>query len=224
MIKKRLWRIVPAVASIFVLPIAASSLSSTAIAAPMGFSDSWMIMGDMNPDWQEIYANYAFTPWDAVGVEHTRMRSDDKTTTLELSDLTYTHLVHRWNTGDAQANIWFFTGLGAVETDNQSNRVMISPGVQFDYETRRIYFAATARAYRASDINHDFASVRGGFSLYETEYDETQPWLIVEARRMHDLSDKTEITPMLRLINKNFFIEAGVNNSHQARLNFMLIF
>jgi hypothetical protein len=47
---------------------------------------------------------------------------------------------------------------------------------------------------------------------------------VIEARRMRNLSDKTEITPMLRLVNKGYFIEAGVNNSRQARLNFMYIF
>jgi copper chaperone CopZ len=51
--------------------------------------------------------------------------------------------------------------------------------------------------------------VRGGFSLYEVDYDEIQPWLIVEARRMRGLSDKTEITPMVRLIHNRYFVEFG---------------
>jgi hypothetical protein len=41
---------------------------------------------------------------------------------------------------------------------------------------------------------------------------------------MRELSDKLEITPMLRLINKGYFIEAGINNSRQIRFNFMHIF
>jgi hypothetical protein len=78
--------------------------------------------------------------------------------------------------------------------------------------------------YRATGINHDYCAVRAGFSFYETDYDETQPWLIVEARRMRGLSDSTEITPMLRLINKRYFVEVGVNQMKQARFNFMYIF
>jgi hypothetical protein len=101
---------------------------------------------------------------------------------------------------------------------------MITPGLQFDYETTRFYFAVTERLYRARGVNHDYSSARIGFSFYEAEYDETQPWLILEARRMRDLSGKTEITPMLRLINKNYFIEAGINNSREPRFNFMYIF
>ena len=58
----------------------------------------------------------------------------------------------------------------------------------------------------------------------QVDYDEVQPWFIVEARRMKGLSDKTEITPMLRLIHNRYFVEAGVSTERQARLNFMYIF
>jgi len=198
-------------------------------AAPMGFKDSWMSMGDFGPNWREVYANYAITSRDAFGVADTYMRSDDKQSTLDLTDVTYTHLLHRWNMRDAQANLWFVGGLGVARTHDDTNRMsdtrtMASPGIQFDYETTRVYLATMARMYRGREIDHDYGSVRAGFSFYETDYDETQPWFIVEARRMHELSDKTEITPMLRLVNKNYFIEAGVNNSRQARFNFMYIF
>ena len=218
-------------AAALLLAGAASSIaaSSTASAAPMGFKDSWMSMGDLGTNWREVYANYALTPQDAFGVADTWMRSDDRQSTLNLTDLTYTRLVQRWNGSEAQTNLWFVGGIGEAQTHDQASgksatRAMLSPGTQFDYETRRLYFAATARLYRAEGINHDYGAIRGGFSFYETEYDETQPWFVLEARRMHDLSDKTEITPMLRLINKGLFVEAGVNNSRQPRLNFMLIF
>ena len=81
-----------------------------------------------------------------------------------------------------------------------------------------------ARALRANGLNHDFGSVRVGFSFYEVDYDQTQPWLVLEARRVRGLSDKTEITPMLRLIHNRYFVELGVNNSRQARANFMYVF
>ena len=48
--------------------------------------------------------------------------------------------------------------------------------------------------------------------------------LVVEARRMNNLSDQVEITPMLRLIHSRYFVENGVNNAKQARFNFMYIF
>ena len=205
--------------------------SQYATAGPMGFKDSYMMMGDFNNNWRESFINYAITPRDASGVGATYMRSDDKTKTRTLEEVTYTRLLERWNMPHSQANLWFVGGIGALQGEDEGingdksfNKTMFTPGVQFDYETTRIYFQATHRLYRASEINHDFTSVRAGFSFYETEYDKTQPWFILEVRNMNGLSDKVEVTPMLRLINKNFFVEAGVNNSREPRFNFMYIF
>ncbi|HEX8611156.1 MAG TPA: hypothetical protein VF800_07685 [Telluria sp.] len=192
-------------------------------AAPMGFKDSWMAMADVGPNWRELYVNYAFTPRDAVGASATWMRADDHGITREVDELTYTRLLKRWNMPHAQANVWFMGGIGALRGDGPT-RMMATPGVQLDYETTRVYLAATHRLYRANGVNHDFSSARAGLSFYETGYDQTQPWLVVEARRMHGLSGRTEVTPMLRLINKRYFIEAGVNNMRQARFNVMYIF
>jgi hypothetical protein len=202
---------------------AALAAALPATAAPMGFQGSWMAMGDFGPNWREFYVNYALTPRDALGVSATWMRSDDHTLTREVDEVTYTRLLKRWNTRNAQANLWFMGGVGVLRGDG-GNRAVATPGVQADYETTRVYLGANARLYRASGINHDYGSVRAGFSFYEAAYEQTQPWLIVEARRMRKLSERTEITPMLRLINKNYFIEAGVSNMRTARLNFMYIF
>lgn len=200
-------------------------MGSQAHAAPMGFKESWMAMGDFSPNWREGFSNYAFTPRDALGPSLLYMRSDDKTKSRDLAEVAYTRLLKRWNLPHAQANVWFIGGLGAVRgSDFSGMRTMASPGVQVDYETSRIYAMGYARLYRAEGINHDYAAARLGFSFYEVDYDEVQPWIVVEARRMRGLSDMTEITPMLRLIHNRYFVEAGVNNSKQLRFNFMYTF
>jgi hypothetical protein len=196
-----------------------------AMAAPMGFKDSWMAMGDVGPNWRELYANYALTPRDALGLSGVYMRSDDKTRSRQLAEFTYTRLLKRWNMPHAQANIWFIGGVGSVTGNDFSGaRTLVSPGIQVDYETTRLYTAVLGRLYRAEHLNHDYGSVRAGFSFYEVDYEQTQPWLILEVRRMRGLSDKTEITPMLRLINRRYFVELGISNSSQFRANFMYIF
>ena len=207
-----------ALAAATVLPLAAS-------AAPMGFKESWMAMGDFSPNWREGFVNYALTPRDAVGLSALYMRSDDKTRSRDLAEATYTRLLKRWNLPHAQANVWFIGGLGAVRgNDFTGTRAMASPGIQVDYETTRVYAMATGRLYRAEGLNHDYAAARVGFSFYEVDYDEVQPWLVLEARKMRRLSDGTEITPMLRLIHNRYFIEAGVNTDKQLRFNFMYTF
>lgn len=194
-------------------------------AGPMGFKNSTMAMGDLSPNWKEAWVNYAVTPRDAFGAGGVAMRSDDKRLSRNFSELTYTRLLHRINGEHSQANFWLLGGVGRVTGNNFADgKTMLAPGVSADYETTRLYVSASVRLYRAPGINHDFASLRTGFSFYEVDYEETQPWLIVEARRMRGLSEKTEITPMLRLIHNRYFVEFGVNNMKQGRFNFMYIF
>lgn len=205
--------------------VATVMVAANAAAAPMGFKDSTMLMADFSSNWRESWVNYAFTARDAIGVGGLYMRSDDETRSRTLAELNYTRLMKRWNLEHAQANVWFFAGAGAIRgNDFSGSRLAWAPGMQVDYETTRVYFAATARLYRAEHLNHDFGSVRAGFSFYEVDYDEVQPWFILEARRMRGLSEKTEITPMLRLIHNRYFVEFGVNNSKEARANLMYTF
>jgi hypothetical protein len=199
--------------------------SACAHAGPMGFNGSTMAMGDFSPNWKEAWVNHAVTPRDAFGAGGVVMRSDDKRLTRNFSELTYTRLLHRINGEHSQTNFWLVAGAGQLTgNDFGASKTMLAPGVSADYETTRFYASAALRLYRAPGVNHDFVSARTGFSFYEVDYDETQPWLIVEARRMRGLSEKTEITPMLRLIHNRYFVEFGMNNMKQARFNFMYIF
>lgn len=196
-----------------------------ALCGPMGFKDSWMAMGDLGPNWQEEFFNYAITARDAVGFSTLSMRSDDETLTRRANEAVYTRLLSRWNMPDAQANIWLLAGVGSVTgNDFAGAKALASPGLQVDYETTRFYISAAARLYRADGLNHDYAAARIGFSFYEVDYDQVQPWLVLEARRMQGLSNKTEITPMLRLIHNRYFVELGVNTDSQVRANFMFTF
>ena len=207
------------------LGVIGSLASLSALCGPMGFKESWMSMGDVSPNWQEVFVNYALTARDAAGASALVMRSDDGTKTRQVTEAIYTRLVRRWNMPESQAHIWFIGGVGNITgNDFSGSKTMASPGIQVDYETTRIYVSATSRLYRAQGLNHDFASARAGFSFYEVDYDQTQPWFILEVRRMRGLTDKTEVTPMLRLIHNRYFVELGVNNASQARMNFMYIF
>ena len=209
--------------------IAIILLSSRLVfSAPIGFEGSTMTMGDFNQNWREVGFNYAITSRDALGLTHLEFRSDDHKDKREVDTLNYTRLLSRWNLTDAQSNLWLFMGLGeirgSIDNQNIDSKVIASPGFQFDYETRRVYFATTHKLYRASNLNHDTTSIRAGFSFYEADYDQTQPWFILETKYTNQISDKIEVIPMLRLINKNIFVEGGMNNSGQPRLNLMYTF
>lgn len=199
--------------------------ANVAQAAPMGFRDSWMAMGEFGPEYRELTVNKALTATDAVGLTGLQMRSSEGNRALDNQEVTYTRLLKRWNLPNAQANAWFIGGLGqTTERGRTGSTTTLSPGFQLDYETTRVYTALYARAYRGEGLNHDVVAARAGFSFYETDYDEVQPWFVLEARRMNYVSDMNEITPMLRLIHKRFFVEAGANTDGRPRFNFMYIF
>jgi hypothetical protein len=196
-------------------------------AALMGFADSIMAMGEFSEDYQEAMVNYSPVVGHAFGTEFMRMR-DKGGMTSTISALSYTGLLKRWNMPRAQANLWFTGGIGESHGDDQSG-FAYTPSVQFDYETTRLYFLTRLRMVRAPGMNFDSASVQAGFSFYETGFDQTQPWFVVEARTMHNMSPAFQVTPALRFINKNYFLEVGITNPFEKddrmpRLNLMFVF
>jgi hypothetical protein len=197
-------------------------LTGQVSAAPMGFKSSWMIMGDFSKTYQEFAVNYAITANDAFGFSTSAMQTDNSVSKQQNAEAVYTRKLVRWNMPEAQANIWFIGGLGAT-TGNTfvGTKAMASPGIQVDYETTRFYSMASARVYAAEGATSNITTARLGASFYEVEYDEAQPWLVIEARRMTFVSKQYEFTPMLRVIHNRYFVEAGANLSGQWRFNFM---
>jgi hypothetical protein len=199
----------------------------------MASRDSVMVMGDWSADSRELAANYAVTARDAFGVSASRWDEPGLHAGVHATDavrraaaLTYTRLVQRWNLPHAQANLWFVGMLGEVRSDDlRGARTMWSPAVQADYETTRVYLGGGVEPMRGRGIRHDTGWLRAGFSFYAAEYEDPQPWLIVEAKRArYRDAAKNEITPMLRVIHRRYFVEFGASRSDgetSAMFNFM---
>jgi hypothetical protein len=213
---------------------AVALLASSAWATPVGFKGSVMSMGELGRDAQELQVIYSFTARDAVGAGASNMRYTDRASNAQhrfsSADLHYNRLLARWNLPDAQANIYALFGLGAARGNFFSGtQAVAQPGLQLDYETRRIYLASAWHGSYASAFKGASGSVSAGFSFYPTEYDEWQPWMIVKAKKMFgDFRDATELTPSLRLIHKTFFVEVGTpfkrGQSEGLNLNFRYTF
>jgi hypothetical protein len=202
--------------------LAATLSAGAAHALPMGSVDTWMVMGDFASRSSELAVNYALTPHDALGGLAGRWRSEPEAggALREFGGVTYTRLVQRWNLPHAQANLWFVGALGSLRSEGAS-RTMVSPAVMADYETTRLYLSAGLKTLRASPVRQNTAYARAGFSFYEAEYDEIQPWLVAEVKRQSDIVRKTESAAWLRFIHKRYFIEVGADDEGRARFNFM---
>ena len=200
--------------------------SSTHAAALMGFEDSAMLMTEIGRYNQEWMLNYSPALGHAIGVEQMRMSGKAEPATT-ITGVNYTGLIKRWNLPSAQANVWFNGSVG--EANGQYDGFAYTPSLQFDVESTRLYFLAKARMIRAPQMNYDTAAVQAGFSFYEAGFNDTQPWFVIEAKTMRNNDPALQVTPALRLINKNYFLEFGVTNPWQGegfapRLNAMFVF
>lgn len=210
------------------------SLQTAAVALPVGFKDSWMTMGELGKNYSEASLMYTFTPHTAVGVGAVGLKYQHgaamHTRRIEMLDAHINHRLARWNFPEAQANIYVLLGLGRANGNFfGGSQTVLQPGLQFDYETRRIYTAIKWHGSYAKAFDFTRYSLAGGFSFYKTEYDEWQPWLIVEAsRKGGDLKDATAVTPYIRFIHKTLFIEAGApfksGKSEGLKVNFRYTF
>jgi hypothetical protein len=191
----------------------------------MGAIDSWMLMGEFAPDGRELALNYALTRHDALGVLAGGWRADvndgESAPRREYAGATYTRLVHRWNLPHAQANVWFVGAAGALRrAERDGSQGFAWPALLADYETTRIYTSAGLKLLRSGGFKQDLAYLRGGFSFYEAEYEDPQPWFVLEAKRTRELVTKNEVTALLRVIHKRYFVELGASRDG-GRFNFM---
>ena len=228
-------RVLVALLLLLLLPLA----HRPATALPMASQGYWMVMGDAEEGMRELSVNYALTGRDAFGASASRFESPAHggagiRSSRDVAALTYTRLLHRWNLPHAQANLWFVGQVGSLRGDGLpgGSRTLVSPAVLADWETTRLYAGGGFEAKRAGDWRRESAYARAGFSFYEVEYEEVQPWLLLEARReseriprpgaaAHEVAS-TEWMPMVRLIHRRWFLELGAR-SGTAHLSFMWV-
>ena len=207
-----------------------AGLAASAQALPMASQGSWMVMADLHSAGErDLAANYAVTGHDAIGAMTARWHEPvlhaglhRRPAEREAPGLTYTRLVKRWNLAHAQANLWFVGSTGRARGDGGFRaQGFWSPAVMADYETTRVYLGGGWEPKRGTSLRHDVGWLRAGFSFYEVDYEQVQPWLIVEAKRTRSSGATSDlVTPMLRFIHRGLFVELG-HNREGTQFNLM---
>ncbi len=208
-------------AGLIALLLAAGPVSA---GPPMAFKDAFMLMGESSSQFKDWMLNYSVTPRDSIGAGYHLWKSDDGAQRIEHAGVNYTRLLQRWNKENSQANLWFVVDAGQFRRNDEPGRFGWMPSLQFDWETTRLYALISASTLRAGSAQYDTYKAQAGFSFYETQFDQWQPWLVVEARKMPGLMDKTEVTPFLRLIHKSLYLELGANTDGKVRAGLMRVF
>ena len=155
-----------------------------ALAHPVTYPGNLMTMVEADRNWVDANAWYTFAPSHAVGGGYTAFKNDGINRERRMPNLHYNYRVARWNAPDSQANIYIQQGLGSASgSDFTGRRWTWMPGVQADYETRKVFVKYAWHGYKSSAFTHAFHNAQIGGAFVVGGYEESSHWAILDWRR-----------------------------------------
>jgi hypothetical protein len=210
---------------ILILILLLISNQSILYAAPMSFKGSITSMATVRKDYISLESSFVITSKDAIGIRAYESKGNGYN--LRAGGIFHLRKLMRINAINSQTNLWLFTGAGTINIEKNlgdKDYSYLSPTLQFDYETKRLFGLISHQFLRVGHENFDTTKIEGGFSFYETGYNETQPWFILKAKNTNSLDNQNEYTPTLRFINKSIYGEVGVTTDGDPSLHLMYTF
>jgi hypothetical protein len=202
------------------------ALSPLAMAKPIAFAKGKTVMaeygaGTMN----EFQAFYAPTYWGSVGLGWTQLLSTDGETRRSFTYVRGNLLAHRWNLPAAQANVFVWGGLGQASGNDFDAELSREAGVQFDYETRRVYASFKADLQESEHTSNRIDTLQLGWAPYEHEYDTLATWIVLQGRNYTGgIYDGTETALLLRLFKGGTWVEVGATTDRKLQAMVMFNF
>jgi hypothetical protein len=173
----------------------------------------------------EFQAFYAPAYWGSVGVGWTQLRSEDGTAERDFTYVRGNLLAHRWNLPAAQANVFVWGGLGQASGNDFDAELSRELGVQFDYETRRVYASFRSDLQESDHFSHRIDTLQHGWAPYAHDYDTLATWFVVQERRYSgDLFDGTETALLVRFFKGGTWVEVGATTDGKLQAMAMLNF
>ena len=161
-------------------------------AAPMSFKDSITSMSTISKSYSYLESSYSISSKDALGININENKGN--TYKLKAGEFFYLRRLMRINKINSQTNLWLFTSSGIVNVKKNikdNDYLYLSPTLQFDYETKRVFSLISQQIMRVGNQNYDTTKIEGGVSFYETTYNETQPWILLKTRKTKTVDSKT---------------------------------
>lgn len=116
--------------------------SGSALALPMSYAGSTTVSMDVDPHWSSLWLSKAISRRHGLGYSVNVLPANTPHRRHQASDggagshavqgdevfalLESTRLLHRWNLPKAQANAWFFAGVGAYQASGTSSSLSTS--------------------------------------------------------------------------------------------------
>lgn len=204
------------------LALAGCAFASSVSARPVSYADGHMLMVDHQPDMDVV--SYTYSPTFRWSVSAGGLRASDLTRSdeLELGYVRAARLLHRWNLPSAQANAFVWGGLGEGRTALGSGLAR-HVGLQFDYETRRVYTSFVSELHEGNGWSHRFDTAAIGWAPYAHDVDRVATWVVLKGMRTSNaIDDDVEPVAMLRFFTTRWWLEVGANGDGQPVANLML--
>lgn len=133
---------------------------------------------------------------------------------------------YRKNLEHSQANLYLTLGLGGSQAlvTSESFIVNSQAGFQFDWESRKHYFALMHSTQNFSGQPFQMTTLRLGLAPYEGAYQEFQTWFMLQAEVSPLMFGQPQLTPLFRFFYRNALWEIGSSMSGVGWLSLMAHF
>lgn len=190
-------------------------------AKPVSYVGGTMLMQENDETGYSGSVDYTFDPRASVGAYVKRERGEPDGENYTTAGPQLNLLLKRWNLPEGQGNIFSTTGAGVTTLDGHSQFAAWT-GILADYETRRFFSSYEARYISAGDIDHAFSQrARLGIAPYKGNYDDVQPWFMVQVDNHPTKVDNFVVTPLVRVFYQTNLIEAGYSSNHNVMVNWV---
>lgn len=211
------------------LALALGTLSAQACAGFFIPRDITMFMFTASPDAQMAEVAHGLRSNLSIVAGQSRYVSDDETVERRYTTLQANWLVHRAYGEDGIANAYIYGGpLAASGLSYDGTRSGVHGGFWLDYETRRLYTRLSSHLYHAAGQTQAVTTAQALWAPYAADYEDTALWFGLQAERRSGLTDATQMTPLIRVFQRRWWVDVGVSVNREHRgdgfINVMLLF
>jgi hypothetical protein len=198
------------------LAVAAPAAFVPAAAHPVAFRGATQITAFAMEKEAEFEAYHTFARGRAAGMRVLWLNPRAGRGERLYAGAQFNLLARRWNLPDAQANVYVMAGagLGLRGAGGGGDREVTKPAgilaLQADIEDRQRYAAVKLSAVNAPGaFAHHRLEATLGFAPYKTDFDEIQPWFMIRAKYTTQMDRRWDVAPVLRILERDWMIEAG---------------
>ncbi len=196
-------------------------------AKPIAFAQGTTVMAEYGAGtMEELQIFYAPRYSYSIGCGHLALESDIDGRSSDITYARLNYLAKRWNREASQANVFVWGGLGSARVDGEAgDQFAWNAGVQFDYETRRVYTSLKSDLHESSAFSHRIDTLQLGLAPYKHDYDDVATWFVLQGRRYTgEIFDGTEWALLLRLFKGDKWLDIGATTDGKLQAMFMFNF